>query len=197
MHTLLQQLPALLGVVVGALTTWAATSSAERARWHRDHAVRWDEKRLIAYTDYSRAVKSVISAATRLAELRADAETGTTPPIADETAALAAGEIVLAAAEDERTVTWESVLLLGSDDVITAARVWHQSAFRLARSALGRVSDMSWDEAIEVTGKARGAYYYAAKADLGIGISGGSDTYEWQMAKFTKADAEARGLPGK
>ena len=188
MHTLLQQLPALLGVVVGALATWAATSTSERARWHRDHSVRWDEKRLLAYTDYSRAVKQVISMATRLKELREDPEA---------TAAIVAGEAALAAAEDDRTVTWENVLLLGSSEVILAARTWHQSAFRLAWISLGRASDMTWDEAIEATGKARGAYYRTAKTDLCIEVGGTPDTYEWQMAKFTRAAPEADGMPAE
>jgi hypothetical protein len=48
-QTFLQQLPALIGVVVGALATWVVTSAAERSKWHRDQSVRWDEKKLTAY----------------------------------------------------------------------------------------------------------------------------------------------------
>jgi len=202
-HALLQQLPALLGVVVGVIATWVATSAAERARWRRDQSVRWDEKRLAAYTEYSHAVKQLISAATRLAEQRRGAGTGAPP--ADVRAALAAGEAALATAEDERTVKWESVLMLGSSDVITAARDWHQSAFRLQWIALGRASDMSWAGAIEATSQARGAYYQAAKADLGISVGSGPEAYEWQLAKMTKVATQAQateavtsaGAPGK
>lgn len=132
MHALLQQLPALLGVVVGALATWVATSTAERARWRRDQSVRWDEKRLAAYTEHSHAVKQMISAATRLQDQRSGAGSGTVS--VDAQAALAAGEAALVAAEDERTVKWESVLMLGSSDVIKAARAWHQGAFRWSGS---------------------------------------------------------------
>jgi hypothetical protein len=193
-HALLQQLPALLGVVVGALAAWVATSNAERVKWRRDQSVRWDEKRLTAYTEYSHAVKQMISAATRLQGQRADAEPGTASTGAQ--AALAAGEAALAAAEDERTVKWESVLMLGSGDVIKAARAWHQAAFRLEWIALGRAGDGSWDEAIEATSQARRAYYQAAKVDLGISVGSEPDAYEWQLAKMTKAVAETHTLPG-
>ena len=194
MHALLQQLPALLGVVVGVLATWVATARADRARWRRDQSVRWDEKRLAAYTEYSHAVKQMISAATRLQDQRGVAGSGAPPP--DAQAALAAGEAALAAAEDERTVKWESVLLLGSSDVIKAARAWHQGAFRLEWIALGRASDASWDEAVEATSQARRVYYQAAKADLGISAGSEPEDYEWQLAKMTKAVAEpASSLP--
>ena len=195
MHALLQQLPALLGVVVGALATWVATTTAERGKWRRDQSVRWDEKRLAVYTEYSHAVKQMISAATRLQDQRNGARSGTVS--ADAQAALAAGEAALAAAEDERTVKWESVLLLGSSDVIKAARAWHQGAFRLEWIALGRASDASWDEAIEATSQARRVYYQAAKADLGISVGSEPEAYEWQLAKMTKAITETTdSLPG-
>lgn len=37
----------------------------------------------------------------------------------------------LAAAEEDRTVCWEAVLLFGSDEAIIAGREWHESVFRL------------------------------------------------------------------
>ena len=89
---------------------------------------------------------------------------------------------------------WESVLLLGSSDVILAARTWHQSAFRLEWMALGRGGDMSWDEALQAVSQARRGYYEAAKADLGISIGGAPEAYEWQLAKIAEmaaATAEA------
>jgi hypothetical protein len=50
-QSFVQQLPALIGVLVGALATYAATSAAERARWRRTQSVRWDDKRLTAYAE--------------------------------------------------------------------------------------------------------------------------------------------------
>ena len=186
--TLLQQLPALLGVAIGALATWAVTSSAERAKWHRQQAVRWDEKKLAAYAEYSHAVKQLISTATRLREQRTGSAVGMDSP--DAQTATAAAEAALVAAEDERTMKWESVLLLGNSDVIIAARAWHQSAFRLEWMALGRGSDMSWDEAIGAVSQTRRAYYEAAKTDLGIRIGSAPEAYEWQLAKMVAASTE-------
>lgn len=188
MQTLLQQLPVLLGVVVGALATWVATSAAERSKWRRDQSVRWDEKKLTAYAEYSHAVKQLISAATRLREQRKAAGESMESP--EKRAALATEEAALAAAEDERTVKWESVLLLGNSNVIVAARAWHQSAFRLQWMALDRGSDMSWDEAIQTVSQTRRAYYEAAKSDLGISIGSAPEAYEWQLAKLARAMTE-------
>jgi len=185
----------LLGVVVGALATWVATLTAERAKWRRDQSVRWDEKRLTAYTEYSHAVKQMISAATLLQDQRRGAGSGRAP--SGLRTALAAAEAALVAAEDERTVKWESVLMLGNGEVIKTVRAWHQAAFRLEWVALGRASDTSWDEAIEATSQARGAYYRAAKADLGIGIGDAPEAYEWQLSKMAKAATETPGLPGQ
>ena len=191
MQTLLQQLPALFGVVVGVLATWGVTVAAERSRWRRDQAVRWDEKKLTAYAEYSHAVKQLISAATRLREQREGDGADARP--ADKRAALAAGEAALGAAEDERTMKWESVLLLGSGDVIVAARTWHQSAFLLEWMALGRGGDLSWDEALQAVSQARRGYYEAAKADLGISIGSAPEAYEWQLAKIAEMAAAAAG----
>ena len=150
----LQQLPALVGVMIGALATWAATSAAERAKWRRGQSVRWDEKKLAAYTEYSYAVKQLISAATRLKDQREDHGDGTVS--ADVQAVIAAGEAALAAAEDERTMKWESVLLLAK-----ASRGDHRSTGMASKCvppgwmALGRESDMAWDEAVEAVSQAR------------------------------------------
>jgi hypothetical protein len=90
----------------------------------------------------------------------------------------------LAGAEEQRTLKWEAVLLLGSDKVITAGREWHQVAFRLMRLACGQTSDMTWPEAIKKTGRARHNFYIAAKTDLGVAVAESSDAYEWQMSKW-------------
>ncbi|WP_345662042.1 hypothetical protein [Streptomyces venetus] len=42
---LLDQLPALPGVVVGSLGSYAVRSLTERRRWKRQREERWDEKR--------------------------------------------------------------------------------------------------------------------------------------------------------
>ena len=61
---------ALVGVLVGAIATYAATAATERARWHRMQSVRWDEKRINVYTEYAHVLKQVITTALRIAAAR-------------------------------------------------------------------------------------------------------------------------------
>lgn len=49
MQTFIDQLPALIGVVIGALGTFWVTSATDRIRWRREQLTRWDERRLEAY----------------------------------------------------------------------------------------------------------------------------------------------------
>jgi hypothetical protein len=172
-----QQLPALLGVVIGAFATYAATSAAERARWRRSQAVRWDSLRLTAYADYAHAVKKVSTISVRLAAYRG------IPPGLDALPP-EEGMPLLAAAEEERTVKWETVLLLGTDTTVVAARVWHESAFRLQRIASGIDVGITWAQAITAASKARRGFYEAAKADIGIAIGGSPENYEWQLVRM-------------
>ena len=177
MKILVQSLPALIGVLLGAFATFMTSSATERSRWRRQQSIRWDDKRLAAYTEYANAVKHVISTAVRLAAVR-----GVYPD--DEWFAHQCTVDDLAGAEEQRTLKWEAVLLLGSENVITAGREWHQVTFRLMRLACGQTSDMTWPEAIKKTGRARRNFYVAAKADLGVAVAESSDAYEWQMSKW-------------
>ncbi len=65
-NPLVQQLPALIGVGVGALVTFATTSLAERTRWRRERDARWDDARMRAYAEYGDAVKKVTHVASRI-----------------------------------------------------------------------------------------------------------------------------------
>ena len=57
MTVLLQQLPTLVGVIVGAIATILTTSLGDRTRWKRSQAVRWDQRRLEAYAQYAETIK--------------------------------------------------------------------------------------------------------------------------------------------
>ncbi|RSM36091.1 hypothetical protein DMA12_41670 [Amycolatopsis balhimycina DSM 5908] len=182
MQAFLQQLPALIGVVIGALASFAATSAAERSRWRRTQSVRWDERRLTAYAEYASAVKKVISLSVRIAAHR-----GIHPDI--DALPPEEGLPALAAAEEERTVKWETVLLLGTGSTVVAARAWHESAFRLQRIASGREVELSWSEAIDAVSKARRRFYEAAKADIGIALGDVPESYDWQISRLIAADS--------
>jgi hypothetical protein len=54
-----QQLPALVGVVLGALTTYLVTSANERSKWRKEQYIRWGERRITAYADIADSLKKV------------------------------------------------------------------------------------------------------------------------------------------
>ncbi|MGW2661378.1 hypothetical protein ACWCW7_10480 [Nocardia tengchongensis] len=183
MTAFLQQLPALVGVLLGAAATYLSTSAAERARWRRAQAIRWDEKRLTAYTEYAYAVKKVIGISVRIAAHQGIHPDSNKLPL-DE------GVVALAAAEHERTMKWESVLMLASEDAITAARAWHESAYSPQLIAVGRITGTAWPEAVEATSQARRKYYEVVRKDIGLAIRGSSQSYEWQLARFIQIARE-------
>lgn len=158
-------MPALIGVVIGALATFIATAASERARWRREQSVRWDERRLAAYTEYAHAVKRVASIAVRLATHH-----GTHGPDVD---ALSPDEALpaLAAAGEERTIKWEAILLLGTGRTIAAARRWH-----------------------EAVSAARRGYYLATKSELGIDADTSGEEYEWQLARIVRSRRTPDGV---
>lgn len=170
MDTVLLQLPALLGVLVGAGATYLTTHVAERSRWRRAQAVRWDEHRLTIYAEYGHAVKRLSWLAARVAAARGF-EHMVEPLSPDD------GLPELAAAEGERSMRWESVLLVGSPDTIAAARTWHQAVVRLTWFARGKLSsDAEWKEAMKQMERDRDQFYLLARKDLSIETAGSSQT---------------------
>ncbi len=47
--TMVTQIITLIGVLIGALASFLATAMAERAKFRREMATRWDERKLDAY----------------------------------------------------------------------------------------------------------------------------------------------------
>lgn len=186
MSSVAQQLPALIGVLLGATATYVVTAAAERARWKRAQSVRWDEKRLTAYTEYAHSLKKAIILAVRIAAYR-----GIHPDV--DKISPAEGIPALATAEEERTMKWEAVLLLGSEDAVVAGRKWHESMFRLQRIAIGEAPDESWTEAIKATSGARREFYEVARRDIGLAIRGSAQSYEWQVSKLLRSPGEHAG----
>jgi hypothetical protein len=178
----------LVGVLIGAGATYTATSAADRARWRRAQSVRWDEKRASTYAEYGFAIKKVIGLAVRMAAHRWAHSLGEPLP-PDE------GVSLLADAEQERQLKWETVLLLGSDEVVMAGRRWHESVFPLEDTARGYQSADDWDRAVEEASRARGEFYEAARHDLGLPSTGSPRAYDWQFNRVASASLEARIPP--
>jgi hypothetical protein len=165
---LLNQLPVLLGVTIGALGSYLTTAASERARWRRTLDSRWDDRRTEAYASFAQAVNQKINIAKRIAAGRGLG--GDSEPLAPTQKNLN----LLAAAEAERARQWETVLLLGHPLTVAAARNWHEHAWRLewyARALIaGENSD--WEQARAATDVARATFYESARSDLRVG--GGS-----------------------
>ncbi len=117
MSVFIQQLPALLGVVIGALGSYWAVARGERVRDRRERETRWEERRLAVYTDYARVLKKSVTLAYRVA-----ASLGNDPhthPLTPEEAAPLIAEATLA--QDPYA---EALLLLGNPEVVAKAREW-------------------------------------------------------------------------
>jgi len=70
MSGVIEQFPALIGVVIGALASYLAGAATERTRWRRERSSRWDDRRAQAYADYGYAVKNVYVQCMRADDLR-------------------------------------------------------------------------------------------------------------------------------
>ena len=162
MSGVVNQLPALIGVVIGALASFMAGAASERARWRREQSARWDDRRAQAYADYGHAVKNVYVQCMRAAALRTRQTGG---DMADYVEALAA----LSVLTDERTAKWESVLLLGNPQTVAAARTWHRRVWQVERFARGERTDTEqWDALMADVIADRARFYAEARRDLGI-----------------------------
>ena len=163
MSGIIQQLPALIGVVVGALASYLAGAASEHARWRREQSARWDDRRAQAYADYGYAIKNVYVQCTRVAAMRSQGTGG--DQVAYDEALAELGKLT-----DERTAKWESVLLLGNPETITAARAWHRRVWQVERFARGERADTDqWDALMEDITADRARFYAEARRDLGIG----------------------------
>jgi len=148
MNNLLQQLPTLIGVVIGALASYLATNASEGRRWRREQHVRWDERRISAYDEYAETLKKKAYGFLRLA-----AENGLNVqarPFRDE----ADRDQSLSEIESERIARWERVLLLGDEAVITAAQKYGETIFRLGDIAASTSVDRQhWLHAVQQMSK--------------------------------------------
>jgi hypothetical protein len=161
-NPIVAQVLTIAGVLLGSAATFIATTTTERIRWRRTQFARWDDKRLMAYTEYANAVKRSVRLCRRIAETRNLLTTG--QPI-DLDAAFAD----LAEAETERALKWETVLLLGDPATISAARAWHEQVWRL-ESILHEDSpgETSFIDAYKKTMRLRNDFYTRARADLDV-----------------------------
>ena len=162
MNDFLVQLPALIGVVVGAGASYLATSARERTQWTRSERVRWEDKRIQVYTDYGHALKRMYALSKRIARTRGLPTTA--PPISVEQ-----GLSELSNASITRAEVWDSLLLLGDPSAIAAARAWHEKVWRLEAVAHGQLIDsVEWRKAVRAADEMQYRFYETARRTLGI-----------------------------
>lgn len=102
------QIITLIGVLIGALASFLATAMAERAKFGREMAARWDERKLDAYIQYTSCIKEILRAA-RVVFVTWEAGEDRAPGLA-----------AMDSAEAKRSVLFEGLVLLADED---AARV--------------------------------------------------------------------------
>jgi len=160
---------------VGAMASFISTRLIDRARWQREEALRWDEKRLDCYGEFATAIKQFIAIATRLCA-------GLGLPEASQPLDANTGLPALAAADQDLSIKWEQVLMLGSPDIITAAQDWRHAVWHLEWFARGLRNDLvEYEQVTADREAARSRFYTAARADLGI-VSGSVPERIWPPA---------------
>ncbi|MFJ6730105.1 hypothetical protein ACIQPQ_34920 [Streptomyces sp. NPDC091281] len=160
MASFLQQLPALIGVVIGALGSYLALARSDRERFRRERAARWEERRLAVYADYARTLKKSV-----VLTYRVSAHLGNDPH--PHPMPFAEAEPLMAEATDGRDPTGEALIMLGSPEVVEAARTWVTVVMEMERFVRTATHEpRSWLALLERQRAARQVYYGAVRADL-------------------------------
>ena len=117
------QVITLIGVLLGAMTSFFATSLAERAKVRQTLATRWDERKLDTYIEYISSVKEANRVARQTLEAHERGE--------DTTELLAEME----AAEARRSILFEGLMLLGDEAATEIGDVVNERLWALLRCA--------------------------------------------------------------
>lgn len=160
----MQQLPALVGVLVGAFAATGGAVLAERVRWRREYDRRWDANRLAVVVAYARAVKIETRLCLRVAASR-------WPGTANNPLSIVEGAPLVSSAVDDRSAALEPLLLLADADTVNAARRWHM-AVRALHVVLDENHVKGHDDFLELyrlAGVARDDFYEVARRALDVG----------------------------
>ena len=118
------------------------------------------------YAEYGSAVKDVYQWTMHFGHCRG------LPAFGPDISAQAA-EAEMSRVNHARAVKWETVLLLGSEATIAAARKWHESIWQMQSAAAASSPEVAgWMAAREASNVARSDYYACARRDLGVSESG-------------------------
>lgn len=149
------QIVTLVGVLIGALTSYLATATAERAKFRRTMATRWDERKLDTYIEYITCIKELMRAAREALRARDRGE--------DPTEALTEMEAI----ESRRSVLFESFILLSDEAAADTAHVVNERAWDLLRVTRDPANGESALADVTLV-TALNALHDAARTDLAI-----------------------------
>ncbi|MFJ9009584.1 hypothetical protein [Streptomyces canus] len=162
MSEFIQQLPALIGVVIGALGSYVVVVRGDRVRFQRERAARWEERKLTVYGEYARTLKKSVTLA-----YRAAAHYGNDRhphPLTPEEA-----QPLLTQATIERDPAGEALILLGSPEVVERARVWVVVLLEMEDFLRRQTRDpAAWQAMVERQRAGREGYYAAVREDLAL-----------------------------
>lgn len=162
MSVFLQQLPALMGVVIGAIGSYLVVVRGDRMRFRREQTARWEERRLAVYADYARSVKKTVTVTYRVA-----AQLGNDPH--PDPLPLEEAKPLLAEATTGRDPSGEALIMLGSPEVVDQARTWVVAAMDMERFVReSRQDPEAWQALLERQRAGREGYYMAVREDLGL-----------------------------
>ncbi|MBF6132807.1 hypothetical protein IU501_07295 [Nocardia otitidiscaviarum] len=155
---MIDQIVPMVGVVLGSLTTYLGTAWAERVRYQRLLATRWDQHKLDVYAEYASAVKDMLRAAGRHADAR---DRGV-----EELAVLRAE---LESSDNRRSTVFERLVLLGDPAVTEAAKTANRLVLEAKRisTEISSTSEQRLRRGDEVVA-ALNSLHQAARIDLGI-----------------------------
>lgn len=168
MGGIVDQLPTLLGVVVGGLMSYVVGALTERSRWRRQQEIRWDGQLLQAYSDYGHAVKECATRYLRLAAHRG---------LTDHPAPLEPTDAELeqaAAAESRRAAAVEALHLLTDAETAEAVQRLNRCVWHLEWLARGQLpgEPSSWAQAFHEYRAARDEFYERARRSLRVAEMG-------------------------
>ncbi|MFJ9607032.1 hypothetical protein ACIRS1_11900 [Kitasatospora sp. NPDC101176] len=150
---MITQIVTLVGVLLGALTSFVATGWAERTKHRRVMAARWDERKLDTYVQYATCVKEIDSVAKRARQ----AEAGST----ERAEFLATMEQV----EIQRSALFETLVLLASPGAVEAAKAVNVALWESEVAAREHTGASNGPVLVELLN----AYHSQARLDLGVG----------------------------
>jgi hypothetical protein len=180
-NPIVAQVLTIAGVLLGSAATFVVTFTTERARWRRARSDRWDDKRLLAYSEYANSVKHMVRLCRRIAETMGLLSTGQPTDLDSAFADLAEGET-------QRAARWENVLLLGYPETIASARAWSEQVWALERILRQPHPDASsFDEAYRAAMRLRNEFYANARRDLDI-TSGPLPELTWRSLRPSPDD---------